>query len=193
MADRDGAGKSLATGGGIFAAGLFIMGSADTETALHVGGGVLVGLGVAAGSFGIILSVFARNVTPENRSVVFGMGTAAGSAGMFLFSPLSAALIANFGWSHALVLLSAIMLLIPVLAIPLYGSARDARMTANMVDQTIGQALSEAMSHRSYLLLITGCFVFGFQVAFITAHFPKYINDLGLSLNLAVWGIALIG
>ncbi|MEM1317732.1 MAG: MFS transporter [Pseudomonadota bacterium] len=193
LADRYGAWKSLAAGGVIYAAGLFVMGTAQTETALHIGGGVLVGLGVAAGSFGIILSVFARNVTPENRSVVFGMGTAAGSAGMFLFSPLSAALIANFGWSHALVILSIVMLAIPVLAIPLYGSARDAKMTPDMVEQTIGQALSEAMTHRSYVLLITGFFVCGFQVAFITAHFPKYINDLGLSLNLAVWGIALIG
>ncbi|WP_247869238.1 MFS transporter [Ahrensia sp. R2A130] len=193
LADRYGAWRSLAAGGIIYALGLFIMGTAETETALHIGGGVLVGLGVAAGSFGIILSVFARNVSPENRSIVFGMGTAAGSAGMFLFSPLSAALIANFGWSHALVLLSALMLIIPVLAIPLYGSARDARMTQEAVEQTIGQALSEAMSHRSYLLLITGFFVCGFQVAFITAHFPRYITDLGFSVNLAVWGIALIG
>lgn len=193
LADRYGAYKSLATGGLIYALGLYLMGTADTPLWLHIGGGVLVGLGVAAGSFGIILSVFARNVSPENRSMVFGIGTAAGSAGMFLFSPLSAALIASFGWSSALLWLSALMLLIPILAIPLYGSAKDAVMTQDFVDQTLGQALSEALTHRSYLLLITGFFVCGFQVAFITAHFPKYIADIGIEPIYAVWALSFIG
>ncbi len=193
LADRYGAYRSLASGGVIYALGLAIMAYADAPIWLHIGGGVLVGLGVAAGSFGIILSVFARNIEPEKRSIVFGMGTAAGSAGMFLFSPLSAGLIEAYGWSSSLLILSAIMLLIPVLAVPLYGNAKDARMSQDAVEQSIGQALSEAMTHRSYVLLISGFFVCGFQVAFITAHFPKYISDIGVAPIYAVWAIALIG
>ena len=193
LADRFGAYRSLAIGGVIYALGLYIMATADAPIWLHIGGGVLVGLGVAAGSFGIILSVFARNVAPEQRSFVFGMGTAAGSAGMFLFSPLSAGLIAHFGWSNALVVLSAMMLLIPVLAIPLFGSSKDAKIPQENINQTIAEALKEAMSHKSYLLLISGFFVCGFQVAFITAHFPKYIADIGITPIYAVWAIALIG
>lgn len=193
LADRYGAYRSLAVGGIVYALGLYIMGIAETPVWLHIGGGLLVGLGVAAGSFGIILSVFARNVPADKRSFVFGVGTAAGSAGMFLFSPLSAGLIENFGWSNALVILSALMLLIPVLAVPLYGSAKDAKIPQENIDQTIGQALSEAFTHKSYVLLITGFFVCGFQVAFITAHFPKYINDIGIDARYAVWAIALIG
>jgi MFS family permease len=193
LADRYGAYRSLAVGGIIYALGLYLMATADAPIWLHIGGGVLVGLGVAAGSFGIILSVFARNVAPEQRSFVFGMGTAAGSAGMFLFSPLSAGLIANFGWSHALVVLSAMMLLIPVLAIPLYGNSKDSKIPQENINQSIAEALKEAMSHKSYLLLISGFFVCGFQVAFITAHFPKYIADIGIAPIYAVWAIALIG
>jgi len=41
--------------------------------------------------------------------------------------------------------------------------------------------------------LITGFFVCGFQVAFITAHFPAYIGDLGIAADYAVIAIALIG
>ncbi len=193
LADRFGAYKSMVLGGIIYALGLYIMGQAESPIWLHIGGGVLVGLGVAAGSFGIILSVFARNVSAEKRSFVFGMGTAAGSAGMFLFSPLSAELIETYGWSNSLVVLSAIMLLIPVLAAPLYGSAKDAKIPQENIDQTIGQALSEAFAHKSYLLLISGFFVCGFQVAFITAHFPKYISDIGIDAYYAVVAIALIG
>ena len=198
LADRFGAYKSIATGGLIYALGLYLMGTADAPVWLHIGGGLLVGLGVAAGSFGIILSVFARNVPPEKRSLVFGMGTAAGSAGMFLFSPLSVKLIDSFGWSSSLLIMSAMMLAIPVLAIPLRGNAKSGSIAVENMNQTIADALREALGHKSYVLLISGFFVCGFQVAFITAHFPKYIADLGLNVDVAgfsvaAWAIGLIG
>ncbi len=198
LADRYGAYKSLASGGLIYALGLYLMGTADAPIWLHIGGGILVGLGVSAGSFGIILSVFARNVQPEQRSFVFGMGTAAGSAGMFLFSPLSVKLIENYGWSSSLLYLSALMLIIPLLAIPLRGNAKSGSVAIENMNQTIAEALREALGHKSFLLLTSGFFVCGFQVAFITAHFPKYISDLGLDVSLggltvAAWAIALIG
>jgi len=198
LADRYGAYKSLAAGGLIYALGLYLMGTADAPIWLHIGGGVLVGLGVAAGSFGIILSVFARNVAPEQRSLVFGMGTAAGSAGMFLFSPLSVKLIENYGWSSGLLIMSAMILIIPLLAIPLRGNSKSGTATVENMNQTIAQALREALGHKSFLLLTSGFFVCGFQVAFITAHFPKYIADIGLDVSLggltvAAWAIALIG
>ena len=85
LADRYGAWRMLATGGVLYAAGLVMMSMPSSPAMLHIGGGVLVGVGVGAGSFGIILAAFARNVVPEKRSLVFGMGTAAGSAGMFVF------------------------------------------------------------------------------------------------------------
>ncbi|MEL7429527.1 MAG: MFS transporter, partial [Pseudomonadota bacterium] len=198
IADRYGAWKTLATGGLVYALGLYLMGTADTPLWLHVGGGILVGLGVSAGSFGIILSVFARNVPEDKRSLVFGMGTAAGSAGMFLFSPLSVRLIENYGWSSSLLIMSAMMLIIPLLAIPLRGNANSGSVSVANMNQTIADALREALGHKSYLLLISGFFVCGFQVAFITAHFPKYISDLGLDVSLAGfsvagWALALIG
>lgn len=198
LADRYGACKTLAAGGLIYALGLYIMGTADAPLWFHIGGGVLVGLGVAAGSFGVILSLFARHVAPEKRSLVFGFGTAAGSAGMFLYAPISAGLIAAYGWSSALLILSAVMLLIPVLAIPLRGNSASASVAMDNINQTVTQALCEALTHKSYLLLNTGFFVCGFQIAFITAHFPKYIGDLGLNAEIAgfstaAWAMGLIG
>ncbi len=198
LADRYGAYKSLAVGGIIYAIGLYMMATANAPIWLHIGGGVLIGLGVSAGSFGIVLSVFARNVPEEKRSLVFGMGTAAGSAGMFFFSPLSVSLIDSHGWSNALVYMSALMLLIPLLAIPLRGNAQNSSVAIENMNQTITDALREALGHKSYLLLISGFFVCGFQVAFITAHFPKYIADLGIDVNImgfsvAGWALALIG
>ena len=49
-----------------------------------------------------------------------------------------------------------------------------------MREQTFGQALTEALSHRSYLLLTAGFFVCGFHIAFISVHLPKTPETAGL-------------
>lgn len=192
LADKYGTWRVLALSGVMYAAGLVLMAAATSQTMLHVGGGVLVGLGVASGSFGIVLAAFARNVAPEQRSFVFGLGTAAGSAGMFLFAPLSQGLISQYGWYDALVIMSVMMLIIPVFAIPLRGNSSSG-ITQTTYKQTATEALKEALGHRSYLLLTSGFFVCGFQVAFITAHFPAYISDIGIDARYAVIALALIG
>ncbi|HEV2900488.1 MAG TPA: MFS transporter [Pseudaminobacter sp.] len=193
IADRYGTWRVLALGGVIYAAGLYMMATASSVTALHIGGGVLVGLGVAAGSFSIVLAAFARHTPPEKRSVIFGIGTAAGSAGMFIFAPISQGMIDAYGWSDTLIYMSAAMLIIPVLAMPLYGSSHNAAAAQKAAQQSVGHALREAFAHRSYVLLVSGFFVCGFQVAFITAHFPAYIGDLGIDARYAVIALALIG
>ncbi|MCO5145841.1 MAG: MFS transporter [Aquamicrobium sp.] len=193
LADKYGTWRVLALSGLMYAAGLVLMANADSATMLHIGGGLLVGLGVGAGSFGIVLAAFARNVAPERRSFAFGLGTAAGSAGMFLFAPLDQGLISAYGWYDALVVMSAMMLVIPVLAIPLRGNSSSGSQPQAAYRQTAAEALREALGHRSYLLLVSGFFVCGFQIAFITAHFPAYISDIGIEARYAVIALALIG
>ena len=85
------------------------------------------------------------------------------------------------------------MLLIPVLAIPLRGNASTSKIASAEIEQSIREALSEALAHKDFLLLTSGFFVCGFQVAFITAHFPAYIGDLGIPARWAVVAISLIG
>jgi MFS family permease len=193
IADKYGTWRVLSIAGLLYAAGLLLMANAASPLALHIGGGVLVGLGVAAGGFGIVLAAFARNVPAERRSFVFGIGTAAGSAGMFLFAPISQGLIDAFGWSDTLVYMGIAMLVIPILAIPLVGNASTGKTSQTAVRQSIAEALREALGHRSYVLLVSGFFVCGFQVAFITAHFPAYIRDIGIDARYAVIALALIG
>ena len=193
IADKFGTWRVLALSGILYSSGLILMAVADSPALLHIGGGVLVGLGIASGSFGIVLAAFARNVAPEKRSLAFGIGTAAGSAGMFLFAPLSQSLIDAYGWFNSLVVMSAMMLVVPVLAIPLRGNASTGRNSQAEIRQSVGEALREAFGHQSYLLLVSGFFVCGFQVAFITAHFPAYISDIGIEARYAVIALALIG
>ena len=193
IADRYGTWRVVSVGAMLYIAGLVTMAFADTPLWLHIGGGVLVGLGVAACSFGVILAALARLVSAENRSFAFGLGTAAGSAGMFIYAPISKGLIDALGWSDSLLVLCIIMLIIPVLAIPLRGNASTSKNASAELEQSFAEALKEAFAHKGYWLLTSGFFVCGFQVAFITAHFPAYISDLGIEARWAVVAISLIG
>ena len=68
IADRWGTGWVLAGGGVIYAAGLAIMSWAPSAVWLHLSAGVLVGLGMAAASFSIVLSALSKRVRPEQRT-----------------------------------------------------------------------------------------------------------------------------
>jgi len=193
VADKFGTWRVLAVGVVLYPLGLVLMALAPSPVWLHIGGGILIGLGVAACSFGVVLASIARLVSPEKRSFAFGLGTAAGSAGMFVFAPISQGLIDNLGWSDSLIAIGIFMLIIPLLAIPLRGNSSTSRIAAVEFEQTVKQALREAFASKGYLLLTSGFFVCGFQVAFITAHFPAYISDLGIAAKWAVVAISLIG
>lgn len=54
-------------------------------------------------------------------------------------------------------------------------------------------AISQAFGHNSFWLLMAGFFVCGFHIAFVSVHLPPYLNDMGLSAQVASWSIALIG
>src|SRR3546814_818749 len=60
-------------------------------------------------------------------------------------------------------------------------------------DQSLMQALREASGHRGFVLLTTGFFVCGFQIAFVTVHFPAYVSDLGLDPAVGATALALVG
>jgi predicted MFS family arabinose efflux permease len=159
--------------------------------ALHLTGGLLTGIGIAFTAFSLALAAMVRVVGAEKRSLTLGLGTAAGSAGQVVFSPLGQGFITAFGWNTALLILAAITLvMIPLaLALPNDPTARGELHS----DQTIGEAVREAVGHRGYVLLTVGFFVCGFHVAFITVHFPAYVKDVGLDPYIGAYAIALVG
>ena len=68
-----------------------------------------------------------------------------------------------------------------------------AEMTQTEAELTVGESLRQAFGHRGYLLLTSGFFVCGFQLGFVTAHFPAYVGDIGIEPRYAVIAFALIG
>ncbi len=193
IADRYGSARVLVFGGFVYAGGLVLMAWAPSPGWLHLSAGIMVGLGMAAASYSIVLAAFGRRVPEEKRPLIFGLGTAAGSMGQFLFAPIGRAFISNYGWEQALVLLGILMLAIPLLAFALRGRSDQGAVADYIEGQTLTQAVRQAFAHRSYVLLVVGFFVCGFHLAFITAHMPAYLDDLGLDPRLGAWSLALIG
>src|SRR5829696_4768050 len=83
-------------GCGLYVLGTVLMAQSTTGAALTLTAGVLLGLGLAGGSFMIVLAAFARLVPEDRRSWAMGLATAAGSLGQFLFAPLGQAFISGY-------------------------------------------------------------------------------------------------
>ena len=194
LADRYGSARVLMVGAVLYAIGIVIMSIAGTPFIFHMGGGIIVGLGVAMSSFGIVMAALGRIVPAEKRSWAFGLATASGSLGQFIFSPLVGALIAAYDWHTALLVLAASTLLIIPFAAPLL--VQNTQSTTGGADETslsMGQAITKAFGHGSYKLLVAGFFVCGFQLAFVTVHLPPYLAEHGMTKEFAGIAMALIG
>jgi MFS family permease len=192
FADRYGAFRVISIGAVLYVLGLLLMAFSHTPAMLELSAGVLIGFGLAGCSFTIVLAAFGKLLPERWRSLAFGAGTAAGSFGQFLFSPLAVGLKDAFGWQGALAIFAALCLAMLPLSLAL-ATPRNAATPGAAPSQTLTQALREALSHRSYLLLVLGFFTCGFQLAFITIHMPAYLADNGLPASVGGWTIGVIG
>ncbi|MEO8022633.1 MFS transporter [Polaromonas sp.] len=192
LADRFGAFRVIAGGAVLYALGLVGMALSPSGLLFTLTAGVLIGAAQAGTTYAVIYGVIGRNIPAEKRSWAMGVAAAAGSFGQFLMVPVEGFLISGLGWKEALLVLSAAVLLIAPLAIGL----RETRFGPGQApprEQTILQALKEALKYPSFQLLMAGYFVCGFQVVFIGVHMPSYLRDKGLSPQVASYALALIG
>ena len=192
LADRFGAMRVLVGCAILYALGLVGMALTSTPALFALTAGVLIGMAQAGTTHAIVYGVVVRQVDPSRRSWAMGVAAAAGSFGQFLMVPTEGLLIARLGWQEALLALAALVLMI----VPLARGLREpgfAGGTAPRRDQSIGHALSEALRYPSFLLLVSGYFVCGFQVVFIGVHMPSFLKDQGLTPQVASYALALIG
>ncbi|MFM7568970.1 MAG: MFS transporter [Betaproteobacteria bacterium] len=192
IADRFGAFRVIAGFALIYAAGLLGMAFTDTPLMFSLTAGVLIGLAQAGTTYSVIYGVLGRNVPANRRAWAMGVTASAGSFGQFALMPLESWLINTLGWQQALVWLAAAMLI----AVPLSFGMREPQISRSgsaQSGQTIGEALREAFTYRSFQLLMAGYFVCGFQVMFIGVHIPSYVKDHGLDPQVASFALALIG
>ncbi len=190
LADRFGAGRVMLGGTLLYVLGLVLMADTSTGLELTFSAGLLIGTGVSCVSFSIVFGAVARAFPPEKRSVALGVAGAAGSFGQFVMLPYGQMLISALGWQQSLLVLAATVALIVPLSLILY----EPRPSAGTgMQQSIPEALREALGHRGFLLLCAGYWVCGFQLMFISVHFPAFLIDRGMTPEVGMTALALIG
>jgi MFS family permease len=191
LADRWGAGKVVFGGGLLYAAGVALMAVSTTPFMFMLSAGILVGMGLSATTFSVIYGAVGRAIAPEKRAMALAIVGAAGSFGQFMLVPTGQFIISNAGWLMALIgLATAAAMMMPL---ALGAAEREGAGGHHLMAQSAGEAVREAFGHRAFWLLTLGYFVCGFQVVFIGAHLPSYVLDKGLTANVGMLALALIG
>ena len=173
FAEKFGDRKAITLGLILYATGVFISSSASSPEA-HQFLNILIGFGIAGSGFGPILAVVGRTAAPEKRSLALGITTAAGSAGQVVGPPFAAGLLDIMPWSSVFIIF-AIISILTILLVPLLKSKPI--ISKKEVKENLSDALKEALKDPTYTMLFLGFFSCGFQLAFITAHFPAFIAE----------------
>jgi predicted MFS family arabinose efflux permease len=193
LADRFGTAKMVAIGGTLYAAGLALMSQVTVPMEMNLTSGLMLGLGLSATGFPIILAAVTKRVDAKRRSLFLGIGSAAGSSGQLALVPLGQYTISGYGWAAAVLVFACLVAVIVPLSTALADPTREAVDPNAAPQQKLGEALGEAMRHRGFLLLTAGYFVCGFQVLFLGTHLPKYLTEAGLSPWVGATALSLIG
>ena len=113
---------------------------------------------------------------------------------MFAMIPGAQYLLSEFSWQQALAVFAALCSIMAAFAL-FMNTARgqQAATQSDQPEQTLKQALKEALAHRGYWLIHAGFFVCGFHVMFIATHLPSYLADKHLPASSAAMALAYVG
>lgn len=195
LSDKFGPWRVIAVGGALFACGLALMTVSSDPTSFSLTAGILIGLGMSGAGHNTVIAAFAQIMPVDRRPWAMGLATSMASLGQFMVVPLGQAFIEAYGWATAILILAVAMATTPALALSLRTKAKgkNAPPPTTATAGSFKESLKQAFGHSSYWLLLGGFFVCGFQLAFITVHFPPYLSDMGVSASTASWGLAMIG
>jgi MFS family permease len=174
IAEKIGDRRAIILGGFTYAAGLVLSSFATTPTA-HQFYEIAVGFGIAGTGFGVILAVVGRAASDENRSMSLAIATAAGSAGQVVGAPTAEWLLTLMPWQMVFVTFAGIilcsLLLLPFMRAPAVATKAE-------LEESLGSILGKAFRDPSYTLIFLGFFSCGYQLAFVTAHFPAFVTEM---------------
>lgn len=174
LAERFGDRRAIIAGAFLYALGLVLSSMAVTP-GQHWVLEILVGFGIAGTGFGVILAIVGRATSDENRSLSLGIATAAGSAGQVFGAPTAEFLLQSYSWQTVFCIFAVVILSV-LFALPFL----RAPITATKVElqESLGTVLNRAFRDPSYIMIFLGFFSCGYQLGFITAHFPAFIAEM---------------
>jgi MFS family permease len=174
IAEKIGDRRAVIIGAVVYALGMILSANAVTPMA-HQTYAWLVGFGIAGTGFGVILAVVGRAASDENRSMALGIATAAGSAGQVIGAPTAEWMLGFLTWQMTFTVF-ALAILALILTLPLMRAPQLA--SRSELEESLGQILGKAFRDPSYTLIFLGFFSCGYQLAFVTAHFPAFVTEM---------------
>ncbi|MGR3323488.1 MAG: MFS transporter [Pseudooceanicola sp.] len=175
FAEKMGDRAAIVLGAVLYALGLTLSSVAVTPEA-HQVLEILVGFGIAGTGFGVILAVVGRAASDENRSMSLAIATAAGSAGQVVGAPVAEFLLGAMPWQQVFLVFAA-MILGVLLLLPFMRSPAPPASRAEL-EESLGGILLRALRDPSFTLIFLGFFSCGYQLGFITAHFPAFVTEM---------------
>jgi MFS family permease len=193
LAERYGTARMIALGGILYAVGLALMSMVQTPMHMNLTAGMMLGLGLSATGFPIILAAITKRVDAKRRSLFLGIGSAAGSSGQLALVPMGQYVISGYGWAVTALIFACLVAVIVPLSMAMVDPTREAVDPNAAPQQKLGEAISEALHHRGFLLLTAGYFVCGYQVMFLGTHLPNFISEAGQDPWVGATALSLIG
>ena len=183
MAERMGDRKAIILGAILYALGLVLSAGATTPLE-HQIYEILVGFGIAGTGFGVILAVIGRASSDDNRQMSLSIATASGSAGQIIGPPAAIALLSLMEWQMVFIIFAASILSVLVL-LPFMKAPEMA--TKDEIEESLGDILKLASRDPSFAMIFIGFFACGYQLAFITAHFPALVTEMSAPVESYGW------
>lgn len=174
IAEKIGDRKAIIIGALVYALGM-VMSANGVTPGEHQAYAWLVGFGIAGTGFGVILAIVGRASSDENRSMSLAIATAAGSVGQVFGAPLAEYLMTLMTWQSVFMVFAAAIVSL-ILALPLMRA--PVMVSKAELEESLGQILIKAFKDPSYTLIFLGFFSCGYQLGFITAHFPAFVTEM---------------
>ncbi|WP_171126787.1 MULTISPECIES: MFS transporter [unclassified Ruegeria] len=174
IAEKTGDRRAIVLGALTYAAGMVL--SAWSVTPLeHQMYAWLVGFGIAGTGFGLVLAVVGRASSDENRSMSLALVTAAGSCGQIIGAPAAEWMLTFLPWQQVFIVF-AIAILALILTLPFMRAPQT--VSKAELQESMGEILGRALRDPSYTLIFLGFFSCGYQLGFVTAHFPAFVTEM---------------
>lgn len=184
FAEKYGDRKAILIGIGCYALGLCLSAFAITP-GQHQVLEMLVGFGIAGTGFGLILAIVGRASSDQHRSLALGITTAAGSIGQIIGPPMAQGLLQAFVWQDVFLIFAGIICLsifaVSFLKVPVTKKAPSA--SHNATEESLSVVVLRSVKDPTFIFLFVGFFSCGYQLAFITAHFPALITEMCSAIN----------
>ena len=183
FAEKIGDKKAIILGAILYSLGLVLTTGANTPIEIQLYE-ILVGFGIAGTGFGVILAVVGRASAPEHRAMSLAIATASGSAGQIVGPTVAIILLKTMTWQTVFLIFAisilGILLLLPFMRYPERASKEE-------IEESLSEILLIAFKDPTYMMIFVGFFSCGYQLAFITAHFPALVTEMSAPIDPTGW------